>query len=686
MLEAGAKFREYEILEEVGNYGRGLKAFKAYDRKARRVISLELLRPASPALLAQLEQETARRQTLHHPCFPVIYEAGTHEGYYFLAQEWVEGRNLAEILDERATLDPNEVAGLLLQLLEGLEALQTLGLAHGDLRLENLLVGRDGELKLTGLVGQQAGQGVPAYQSPEACRQQKIDGRSDLYVAGLLLFEMLTGETPFQAVNSQEMALRQIHQPPPHLSDAKLDAFFQKAVAKKPAQRYQTAAEMAASLRRLLPLPEDLVVESVMPLPAENISRRAALKLQAARPVVIETEVDRAVRTQARSGLRGVGALVAGVGLVLLLAVGAVALWIFVLGKPQTVSVAQNQAVVTPTAEGASPVPSNSQTAAVIVPTATLAVPPTVTPVPGTEPSVSVTTTVTPSPSPGPSTPETLLYSKASVAFEAGNWDDAAKAFEELLASYPDYHADDARYKLGQAYLALNKYAEAQRTYAPLEAKYPDFSVPGYSPDEFKHNLTEIYCKFGQQIARQDEVNKVLSVLNRCKDLGSSDPAIAKLLEAETLYKAGSEAAASSDPKSWKDAIDKLSNLYYNFDRPHRDTAKLLFDLYNRYGDDLKSKNKLQEAADSYCAAAKLDPAPDLDLTAQQKKCAEAQQALVTPTAPPTATPLPPATPTPFPTPTPLPTARPATPTPAPQPSPTATPQPWTGGTVKPRG
>jgi serine/threonine-protein kinase len=210
------------------------------------------------------EAKTAAR--LSHPNVVGVFDQGTYEGLVYLAMEYVEGRTLREILGEYGPLTPRQAFGVLEPVLAALGAAHQAGLVHRDVKPENILLADDGRVKvadfgLARATTQATAQtsdgillGTVAYLSPEQVSRGVSDLRSDVYSAGIVLYEMLTGQKPFTGESSMEIAYQHVHQDVPAPSEKvpslspRVDAIVARATRRDPAQRPADAAAMLAEL------------------------------------------------------------------------------------------------------------------------------------------------------------------------------------------------------------------------------------------------------------------------------------------------------------------------------------------------------------------------------------------------------------------------------------------------------
>ncbi|WP_310767549.1 protein kinase domain-containing protein [Mycobacterium sp. Z3061] len=236
----------------------------------------------------QLEARTVAR--LKNPGLVAVYDQGQDGRHPFLVMELVEGGTLRELLTERGPMPPHAVAAVLRPVLGGLSAAHRAGLVHRDVKPENVLISDDGEVKIAdfGLVRAVAAAGITsssvilgtaAYLSPEQVRDGNAGPRSDVYSAGILTYEMLTGQTPFSGDTALSVAYQRLDNdvpPPSAVIDGvptQFDEFVACATARDPSQRYADAIEMAADLASIV---EELGLPDFrVPAPRNSAQHRA---------------------------------------------------------------------------------------------------------------------------------------------------------------------------------------------------------------------------------------------------------------------------------------------------------------------------------------------------------------------------------------------------------------------------
>jgi serine/threonine-protein kinase len=260
-----------EGLVGVGAMGR---IYKAHDPVIRRTVAIKLI---STKLMSstersdyirrfQREAEAAAR--CEHRNIVTIYDFALHDGEPYLAMEFVYGISLRQALDEQPVMPVAEAIGIMLQVLDALESMHAKGVIHHDIKPANIMltakmqvkVGDFGVSRFTNVETTTtfATAGTPAYMSPEQCRGEHVDGRSDLFAAGTTLFEMIAGQRAFSGRNVTELSHRiqndRLPALPPELRAAapRLQLVLERATGKQPEDRFDNAAEMAGALRQVL--------------------------------------------------------------------------------------------------------------------------------------------------------------------------------------------------------------------------------------------------------------------------------------------------------------------------------------------------------------------------------------------------------------------------------------------------
>lgn len=266
----------YLLEEQLASGGMG-GLWLARDEVLGRQVAVKVLHDhlaSDDQLLERFRMEAVAAARLSHPAVVRVFDTGIDDGICFIVMELVEGRSVADLLEERGALPPDEVARIGRAVLQALAHAHRQSVIHRDVKPGNMLMGRDGNVKLadfgiakTAFAGGDLTTtgnllGTSRYLSPEQITGGELDARSDLYAVGVVLYELLTGRPPFDAETHIATAtMRLTMDPPPPRSvrpgiPRALDAVVMKALAREPEERFQTADEMSAALSRAVPAEE----------------------------------------------------------------------------------------------------------------------------------------------------------------------------------------------------------------------------------------------------------------------------------------------------------------------------------------------------------------------------------------------------------------------------------------------
>jgi serine/threonine-protein kinase len=288
------KLGRYEILSELGQGAMGV-VYKAVDPLIDRTVAIKTINlNLSKDELADFEERFNREAKsagrLNHPNIVTIYDVGRADHVAFMAMEYLEGRELKEIIASGEVLQPDRVAEIIAQVADALAFAHDHGVVHRDIKPANIMVLRNGSVKITdfGIAKMSSGSrtqigiilGSPKYMSPEQVAGKPVDGRSDIFSLGAVLYELLTGKPTFGGEDSTLTTImyQVLNEMPASPSDVNpsipvaFDYIVARALAKAPENRYQSARDMANDLRNF----KNLTATSPLASAASSGKRSAA--------------------------------------------------------------------------------------------------------------------------------------------------------------------------------------------------------------------------------------------------------------------------------------------------------------------------------------------------------------------------------------------------------------------------
>lgn len=264
---------DYELLEEIARGGMGI-VYRARQLSLNRVVALKMILAgqfAGPEDVTRFRMEAESAANLNHPGIVPIYEVGQHEGHHYFSMGFIDGESLQQKVT-RGPLPPREAAAITRTVAAAIAYSHAKGVIHRDLKPANILQDRQGDVKVTdfglarrlqnesGLTRSGARMGTPSYMSPEqaAGKIQQVGPLSDVYSLGAVLYCLLTGRPPFQSSSALDTMVQVVEREPVPLRqldsaiDRDLETICLKCLAKVPAERYASAADLEADLSRYL--------------------------------------------------------------------------------------------------------------------------------------------------------------------------------------------------------------------------------------------------------------------------------------------------------------------------------------------------------------------------------------------------------------------------------------------------
>ncbi|MCW2277203.1 Stk1 family PASTA domain-containing Ser/Thr kinase [Heliophilum fasciatum] len=276
----------YEIQEHLGGGGMA-HVYKAWDRKLERAVTVKILRDSlttDEEFVRRFRREAQAIACLSHPNIVNVYDVGREGETDYIVMEYIHGPTLKEVIRRRAPLAPEEAIDLAKQICDALEHAHEQGIVHRDIKPHNILLTRNGRVKVTDfgiarsitqstmtMTMERTIVGSVHYLSPEQAKGVPVDAKSDIYALGVVLYELLSGRLPFEGDTPIAVALQQIQQTPPALTEvnpqvpAALQEIVLRALEKDPARRYRNARAFKEDLENVftgqiigrLPVPDD---------------------------------------------------------------------------------------------------------------------------------------------------------------------------------------------------------------------------------------------------------------------------------------------------------------------------------------------------------------------------------------------------------------------------------------------
>ncbi|MDQ6858903.1 MAG: protein kinase, partial [Chloroflexota bacterium] len=261
----------YELGKRLGSGGMA-DVYAAYDRTLERTVALKLLRDglsADKTFVARFTREARAAASIAHPRVVQVLDAGSADGRHYIAMEMVPGGTLKQVIQRDGPFPERRALRIGREIADGVAAAHARGIIHRDLKAQNVLIDAEGHPKVadfgiahtaedTGLTQTSALLGSVHYLAPEQASGGPVDERADVYSLGVLLYEMLTGILPFRADTPLQIANQHLHEEPVPARrirsglEPETDALVARAMAKRPAKRFASAAALRDAIDALL--------------------------------------------------------------------------------------------------------------------------------------------------------------------------------------------------------------------------------------------------------------------------------------------------------------------------------------------------------------------------------------------------------------------------------------------------
>lgn len=272
MIQKGQKINErYEIIRSIGEGGMA-NVYLAFDTILNRNVAVKILRgdlANDDKFVRRFQREAISASSLNHPNIVEVYDVGEDSGKYFIVMEYLEGETLKSLIKRRGALTLSEVIDIMLQLTSGLACAHDSYIIHRDIKPQNVVILEDGTVKITDfgiamalnnneLTQTNSVMGSVHYLPPEQANGNGATVQSDIYSAGILMYELLTGKIPFKGENAVEIAIKHMKEAIPSVCELNpeipqsVENVILKACAKNPKNRYKSAMEMHDDLKTCL--------------------------------------------------------------------------------------------------------------------------------------------------------------------------------------------------------------------------------------------------------------------------------------------------------------------------------------------------------------------------------------------------------------------------------------------------
>jgi eukaryotic-like serine/threonine-protein kinase len=427
----------YDVQQPIGE-GASAITYRGWDDRLERVVAIKILRQDfrnDDGYVRRFRQEARSAASVSHGNVVDVYDFGQEDGDLFIVMQYVDGEDLKRLIQREAPLPPNRAREIIGQVLDGLQAIHAAGIVHRDIKPQNVLIGRDGNARVTdfgvahldedsGLTTAGTTVGTAAYMAPEQAQAGRVTQATDFYATGIVLYEMLTGYLPFNGPTSMATMLEHIQSDPVPPSQRlpgrgitpAMDSVVLQALAKQPDRRFNSARAMKQAVNHVFGRAgSETTVATPAAAAATQVTRVRAAGTHQAQSAAVPPprEPSRGVPVDTRDAGAGVNSAVKALLIVILLGVFVAGAWLLLDNLQDD----DRGTTVPPTetVEVTEPDPTATDApAGIIEPVGPTSAPPTETPEPTETPQPTPEPTETPVPTPQPtlqpvptSTPET---------------------------------------------------------------------------------------------------------------------------------------------------------------------------------------------------------------------------------------------------------------------------------------
>ena len=310
MLTKGSYIADrYEILDKIGTGGMS-DVYKAKDHILGREVAVKVLKQEfaeDVSFVTKFRSEAQSAAGLEHANIVNIYDVGSENGMYYIVMEYVEGITLKTYIEKKGQLNFKEAISIAIQVGRGIEAAHNKGIIHRDIKPQNIIISTEGKVKVTdfGIARATSSNTIHAdvmgsvhYSSPEQARNGYVDGKSDIYSLGIVMYEMVTGRVPFDGDTTVAVALQHLQEdmvaPSAYAADLpiSLEKIIQKATMKSPDRRYASMEDLLMDLKKALVSPNEDFVTIVDAEEAERTRVISAAEQEKIQKELLDSQSD----------------------------------------------------------------------------------------------------------------------------------------------------------------------------------------------------------------------------------------------------------------------------------------------------------------------------------------------------------------------------------------------------------